>query len=319
MDAWLLTDGRAGNVNQCLGLAEALGFAPVPKVIEVGLPWSRLPAAWWPRPLAAQRGADRLDPPWPRVVLATGRTAFAPAAEIRRLSAGATVAIAIQNPRMDPTRFDLVVAPAHDRVAGANVIATVGAPHRVTRARLDEAASRFRALIDPLPRPRAAVLIGGAGTRYRFHRRSVAVLAAQLAALCDRQGVGLMVTTSRRTPPAVAAMLRRALAGKAAVLWTGDGDNPYFAFLAAADYVLVTPDSVSMPSEAASTGRPIYVLDMPGGGGRNALFLARLAELGVSRRFAGRLDPPWSYPPLDVTADAAAAIRARLGARIQAG
>ncbi len=314
---WLVTDGKVGIVNQCLGLAEALGLDVAQKVMDVRVPWRWLPARWWPWPLAAQRaGADSLAPPWPDVIIVCGRRAFAPVAEIRRRSAGRTIAIAVQNPVMDPARFDLVVAPAHDGLSGPNVVVTEGAPHRVTRARLEAAAARFGAALEGLPRPRVAVLIGGSTPRYRFDEPRAEALAAQLAGLVERHGAGLMVTTSRRTPGVVVAALQRALTGKPAALWTGTGDNPYFAYLALADAVVATPDSVSMISEAAFTGRPIYVVDMPGGGGRNAVFLDRMARLGVTRPFAGRLEAPWAYPAMDVTGSAAAEIRARLGARL---
>jgi mitochondrial fission protein ELM1 len=67
----------------------------------------------------------------------------------------------IQNPKVPRQRFDLIAAPLHDGYTGANVINTFGAVHSVTPKRPAEAAQSFAARIEPLPRPRIAVLLGG--------------------------------------------------------------------------------------------------------------------------------------------------------------
>ncbi|MBV8168919.1 MAG: mitochondrial fission ELM1 family protein, partial [Alphaproteobacteria bacterium] len=99
---WVVCDDKQGITNQCVGIAEAVGVAPIVKYSRPRLLWRYLPAAWWPMPLAAQRAdADPLRPPWPQLLITAGRSAFAPAVEIKRRSQGRTVLVAIQNPRMD--------------------------------------------------------------------------------------------------------------------------------------------------------------------------------------------------------------------------
>src|SRR3546814_15726728 len=73
-----------------------------------------------------------------------------------------------------------------------------------------------------------------------------------------------MVTPSRRTGPDNEAILRARLAGLPAEIWDGEGENPYFAYLGLADAILVTADSVNMVCEAASTGKPVYVIALDG-------------------------------------------------------
>ena len=90
--------------------------------------------------------------------------------------------------------------------------------------------------------------------------------------------------------------------------------NPYFAFLATADVILVTEDSANMPAEAAATGRPVYLLDMDGRQARKQRFHAELAERGIARRFEGRLET-WSYAPLRETERLAAEVLRRMDAR----
>ena len=120
-----------------------------------------------------------------------------------------------------------------------------------------------------------------------------------------------MVTPSRRTGPRNEAALRQALSGVPAAIWDGTGENPYFAYLAHADAILVTPDSVSMVSEACATGKPVFVVgDVPPSGKLRA-FHDGLAAGGMTRPFTGRLET-WHYAPLDETARVAHLVRERL-------
>ena len=109
-------------------------------------------------------------------------------------------------------------------------------------------------------------------------------------------------------------LLQDRLAGLPAAIWDGAGDNPYFAYLGLADAFIVTADSVSMISEAAVTGKPVYILELPGRGGKFAAFHADMAAKGVTRPFTGEF-ARWSYPQADDMARAAAAIRRLLAER----
>ncbi len=309
---WVLSDGKAGAETQSLGLAEALGLVPEVKRLAVRAPWRWLPPALWLAPLAAPgSGGAGLAPPWPDLVIACGRLTAAPAAALRRAGRGAIRAIQIQDPQLDLRHFDLVVAPAHDRLAGANVLTTLGALHRATPGRLAAAAARLTPRLEALPQPRVAVLIGGDSKVHRMTPKIARRLGRDLAALARTRGAGLMVTVSRRTGLEAAAALRTALQGVAADFWDGRGENPYFGYLGLADAVLVTEDSVTMASEAAATGKPVHVISLAGGSAKFRRFHQALREAGVTRPFAGKLDS-WSYAPLDETARVAAAVRERL-------
>ena len=315
---WVLTEGHVGMVNQAVGLAEAMGLAPEIKRLAVRTPWKHLPPRLWVKALsAAGPGGDRLEPPWPDLLISCGKRSVAPALAIRRASRGRTFAVHIQTPPVDPGRFDLVVAPAHDRLTGPNVFVTRAAVHRVTPARLEQAAARFAPLLANLPRPLVAVLIGGSNGRHRLTPELTARVAEQLAALSRSRGIGLAVTASRRTGVENEAILRNRLSGASAVVWDGQGENPYFGYLGLADAVVVTADSVSMVSEAVSTGKPVHVVDLPGASRRIGRFHASLRDAGMTRRFDGTLDS-WHYAPPDDTARAAAEVWRRLRDRRQA-
>lgn len=314
---WALTDGRPGNANPARGLAEALGLAPVAKTVRLATPGRWLPPGLWPPGmLGLGAGSDPLAPPWPDLVISCGRKAIGPALEIRRRSGGATRAVHIQHPRINPSRFDLVVCPAHDRLQGPNVVVTVGTVHGLTRATLDAAAAAWKDRLGVVPRPRVAVLIGGTSKAYRMDAPTGRRIGTDLARLVAQTGAGLMLTLSNRTEAAAAAEIRSALAGTGAWIWDGRGDNPYRGMLGLADHVLVTADSVNMMSEAAATGRPVYTLELPAAGSTAKFerFRESMAAAGVLRPFEGRLED-WSYEPPDDTARAAERVRALFSAR----
>jgi mitochondrial fission protein ELM1 len=313
---WVLHDGKPGMASQALGLAEATGFPFVEKRLTVRRPWDRLAPLLWVAPLhAARAGGRRLAPPWPDLVVGCGRNTVRPALAIRRASGGRTVAAHVQDPHYRRAAFDLLVVPEHDRLRGARVLVTSGAVHRVTPHRLAAERGRFPALA-ALPRPVLGVLIGGASRAYRFDLGRLAAIADSVAAAVRRSGGSAVVTPSRRTGAAGLAVLRERLAGVPGAIWDGSGDNPYYAYLAVADALLVTADSVSMISEAAATGKPVHILTLDGGDAKFARFHAAMQQAGVTRSFRGAIEH-WSYAQPDDTARAGAALRELVLARLR--
>ncbi len=306
--ASILSEGYVGLENQALGLAEAAGLAALTCRIVPRPFWSRLPARVWPRPLTAVDGLDGIAD---GLIIAAGGTAASVAAALKRRDHRPVVQV--QNPRLPLERFDLVVVNRHDEITGPNVIVTRTALHRATAPRLAQArldwSDRLRAIAEG--RPLVAVLLGGSNGRLRFDRPVAEILAAQLAAMAGRDAVAVAVTPSRRTDPDVAATFRQAIEPRGGV-GDGEGDNPYFGLLAAADAIVVTADSISMVSEAVATAAPVLVADLPGRSRRIGLFLRGLREAGRIRSFAGRLER-FHAQPLDDTPQAGQEMRRRLG------
>jgi mitochondrial fission protein ELM1 len=307
--AWVLHDGKAGMASQALGLAEATGFSFIEKRLGIRFPWVYLPPQLWFLPFraAGDTGAS-LRPPWPDLVIACGRNAAMPALAIRRAGGRHTVVAQIQDPGIGRAEFDLLVVPEHDRLRGPRVIVTRGAVHRVTQARLAAERDRFPALAR-MPRPILSVLMGGTNGAYRLTLRRVDEIAEAIAGILRSVGGSVLVTPSRRTGAAGLALLRERLEGLSTAIWDGFGENPYFAYLALADAVLVTADSVSMISEAAATGKPVHILDLDGGNAKFARFHEAMRGAGITRPFSGRIES-WSYSVPDDTARAGAALRA---------
>ena len=307
---WAISDGRAGLANQVHGLAEAVGLPVVTKTVHPRLPWTLLPVTQWPAPFKAlDASSSPFEPPWPKVAIGCGWRSIPYVLAIKRLS-GETFTIQLQDPRIDPKRFDLVVPPEHDDLTGANVEAIIGSPNAITSAKLDTAAAQWRAKLGALKQPRIAVLIGGKSNSHRFGEDDARRLAAQLKDLAAR--FGLVITTSRRTGEAQTRIIKDALVGTSAFVWDGTGDNPYFGLLALADVILVTSDSTNMAVEAAATGKPVYIVDLPGGDSKFTRLHAELEQRGIARKFTGEI-AQWTYEPLNETARIAALIRKKIG------
>lgn len=306
---WVVTDGKPGMENQCLGLAEELRVEPVVKRVVLRSPWRELgPFFRLGGRFAADSRGDPIAPPWPDLLIGSGRQSIIPSLVARRCSRGRTFTVQIQDPVISPRHFDLVIVPRHDRVRGSNVLVTLGALHRVTAERITEAANRATPRLAHLPRPLVAVLIGGSNAAYRLTPTVMGDLAEQLERMARRNRAGLLITCSRRTGSDNEAILRARVRDLPGEMWDGTGENPYFAYLGLADAIVVTADSVSMVSEACSTGKPVYVVDLEGGSGKFQAFHETLHDDGFTRPFSGTIDS-WHYPPLADTAQVAAEVR----------
>ncbi len=315
LSCWVVTDGKPGMENQCLGLAEAMDLEPEVKRVRLRPPWRDLsPYVRWLDWFAVSALGDSIAPPWPDILIGTGRQSIVPSVMCRRRSHGRTFTIQVQDPVVRAGLFDLVVVPEHDRLRGRNVLVTRGALNRVTSKRLERAATRHAAPIAALPHPRVAVLIGGSNAAYQLTPTVTGDLADQLVQMSRGTGAALMVTASRRTGADNEAILRARLRDVPSLVWDGAGENPYFSFLAHADAIIVTSDSVSMVSEACATGKPVHVVMLDGGSRKFDAFHASLTDAGITRRFNGRLEF-WSYEPLRETERIAAEIRSRLADR----
>lgn len=318
---WVLADDRPGNANQALGVAEALGLPFTVKPLAFNR-LGRLPNPLLGASLVHLRAesARAICPPWPDVVIAAGRRAAPVARAIKRRVGGRAFLVQCMWPGPPAADIDLIATPAHDRrVARANLIHTIGAPHRVTPARLRAEAEAWRDRLEPLARPRLAVMVGGSTARHRFTPALAAALGQRVAELARRAGGALMVTTSRRTDAAAKAALFARLDDTAATFdWEGGGDNPYFAYLALADAVIVTGDSTAMCAEACATGHPVYIDAPPAHtAAKHKRLHDKLYELGHARPLDAALGPDgladWRYPPLDDAAIIAREIIRRAG------
>ena len=298
---WVLADPRAGTAAQAVGIAERLGR-----------PFRTLDLAWgrWallPLPLPTLLGlADRsaFRPPWPRLVISAGRRSAPVALWLKRRGAG--VVHCMRAPGSGG--FDLHVVGAHDRMPPApNRLEILGAAHRISPARLAEARGRFAALA-ALPSPRVALLLGGPVRGQGLAPGIAAQLGGRIAGFAG----SVMATASRRTGAAATAALADTLASAPHRLhaWGSTDENPLLGFMAWADLLVVSGDSVSMLSEALVTAAPVFIAPLGDEGPRHLALHQSLYAAGQARPLA---DAPASFArdPRDEVGRVAAEIMQR--------
>lgn len=270
LSCWVISDGRRGIENQAWGLAEAASRQRPLDIEKHILKANRAFGAAAPLMQFAIKSklADyKLPMCTPDIAIGCGRQAIAALLAVKKTDPGCFT-VYIQDPKIACDRFDLVIAPEHDALTGRNVETMLGAPNLITRDKIVKETLAFEDKLISLPMPRAACLIGGPSKTYQF---SKADHDSHLAALRDlsAKGYSLLITTSRRTPD-WAIESYKALSEELPYvsLYSGDGLNPYFAFLGGADIILVTAESTNMLTEACSTGKPVFLLPLSGKAGK---------------------------------------------------
>ncbi len=262
---WLLASPHAGDNAQLNALARALGWPVITKKLsfnglETLVRLSRLPLL-----TGLNRSAsDELVPPWPVLLLASGRPNEAIARWIRKHANPASKIVYIGTPFSGLDEFDLVITtPQYALPRAPNVLHLTLPLHAVTSTRLAEAKQNWHDRLANLPNPVTTLLVGGSSGPYVFTEAA----ARRLAAAVNARGGSVLMTTSARTPPGVAAILKSEIKLPNVVhAWRADdSDNPFLAFLAWADEIIVTADSISMTAEAIATGKPVHLFDIEQG------------------------------------------------------
>ncbi|MDJ0945192.1 MAG: ELM1/GtrOC1 family putative glycosyltransferase [Kiloniellales bacterium] len=284
---WLVLGDKLGDNAQAEAIAEALG-----------LPCERKALRFKPRYRHAkpifraslhhleETASDRLEPPWPDLILTVGRRPSMAALWARRQSGGRSRLVLIGRPKRHAEEFDLIISTPQYLIPDRDNVVRLGLPlMRADPAAIRSEAARWQGRIGALPRPLTAVLVGGPTKPFRLNAEVARDLVAKVAETLGREGT-LFFSTSRRTPPEVVDTLEAALPANAELFrWqTERRDNPYLALLGLADRCVVTADSTSMMVEALRAGRPLVIYPLPTGDG--GLHRAITHALGPSKAAA---------------------------------
>jgi mitochondrial fission protein ELM1 len=315
-ECWAITDSAAGNQRQALALAERLGLPIRHLILEPRAPWSWLAPKLTMGGLLALRADQRplFAPPWPSVAIGCGRTSALFTRQLRGLSHGQCYTVQILDPRIDPANWDAVMAPRHDQLQGANVLAPMGSLNPVDDDWLADGRDSCPALAE-LPQPRVGVLLGGPRKGIVLDTRYAGQLANHLVNRHRREGGSLLVLASRRTPAVLIELFRQTFHAIPGLVWAGpdDGSNPYPGVLGWADRLVVTPDSVNMLSEACAVGCPVHTYAIAPLPARIKRFHAALREAGLLHDVDA--DTPARQPPLRETSALADELCRRIRAR----
>ncbi|KAL8505132.1 hypothetical protein ACS0TY_016370 [Phlomoides rotata] len=273
---------------------------------------------------------DTFDRDGPVLVVASGRDTISVASSVKQLVPENVFLVQIQHPRSRLHRFDLVITPDHDyyplmpeaqqqipfflrrwvtprEPPDKHVVLTVGALHTADSAALRSAASVWHDEMSLLPKPLLVVSIGGPTRHCRYGSDLATQLTASLKSVLPSCG-SVRMSFSRRTPKTVSDVVLTELSNHPKVyIWNGEDPNPHMGHLAWADAFVITADSVSMLSEACSTGKPVYVIGAERCTWKFSHFLKSLQRIGAVRPFTGskNISEKWEYPPLCDTKKAA--------------
>lgn len=310
----IVTPDKAGHEVICRGVAQALGGDVASLQVQprgvYGLmaPWGLGdPRTMFPDPL-------------PDIALGSGRTAAPALRALKKRSGGKTFIAFLHDPRAKRAAFDMIWAPNHDKLEGANVISTLSSPHTLSPALIADARANPDPRIATLKSPRLALLLGGPSSSFKYESTDVDELA-RLARTAVEQGYSVMVTPSRRTPAGLTRVIADVIGDlpeDRRFIWTGEGRNPFLQMIANADAIVVTADSVNMVGEAAATGASVHLFTPTGRPRKTKIFLDGMIASGAVRPWSGRIEQ-WAYDPIDATGFIAGEIARRYQAFHAAG
>lgn len=266
---WALLDNRMGSVNVIRGVLAQFSddeFEVIEKKI-VYTPLAKLPNLLKGASLLgiSKESKDSLTEPFPDLVISGTRRTAPVARWIKKHSHGKTKIVQMLHPGpySGIADFDAVFVPEHDKgkTKCSNIVYTVGSPTRTTEKALAEARAKWEPIFAELPKPWTTVIVGGAVKGKPFSLDNARGFAEEVLKLKKENGGSILITDSWRTGEEPRKLIMEILKDIPAYtfLWGEKKDNPYMGYLACADDIIVTGDSVSMTCESCGTGRPVYV------------------------------------------------------------
>jgi len=292
----LLTEGMHGMISQVEGLAKALNLEFIHEKIELNNFWKFIPPKFTPVQSYAFKNVidQKFD-----IVISCGRKSVIPSIYLKRKYKNKIMNIHIQDPKVSLNNFDYIVAPEHDELEGNNVLITKGAIHYLTTSELNVNASYLKPRI--ISEKIVSFIIGGPNKYYDYNKKTIEDIFCKIKENFINKGYQLILIPSIRTPQNV---IDKALDyfDKNQVIITDVDKKAYLSSLYLADHIVVTCDSTSMISEAAMTGKPIYIAQMPAikNNYRFKKFFSLFESLNIIKNLENSVDK-WNYEKLDET------------------
>ena len=294
LKALLLTQGMHGMVSQVEGLARALGLTYKHQSIKLKYLWSLLPPKLTPISENLVKEKFVCDS---KVIISCGRKSVIPSIALKKRLGKEIFTIHVQDPKVSLKHFDLVISPEHDNVKGDNVLTTKGAIHYLTKKEIKDNSNYLD--IKKEKRKLVAFIIGGPNKYYNYNDQTIHQLFTKIKTLFTPDKYKIIIVPSYRTPEKIIKKAFDTFNFNHIVIKTVD-KKAYLSALALADISVVTCDSTSMISEAAITGKPVYISMMkPNKNNRRfKKFYSLLTNLGVTRELKDSVEE-WSYESLN--------------------
>ena len=253
----LLTEGMHGMISQVEGLAKALDLEFIHEKIELNNFWKLIPPRFTPVQSYAFKNNINKDF---NIIISCGRKSVIPSIFLKRKYKNQIMNIHIQDPKVSLDNFDLIVVPEHDGLEGKNVLKSKGAIHYLRNNELKENENYLKSKINK--KKVVALIVGGPNKYYDYNQKSIKELLWWILEIIDFNNYQLIFIPSMRTPQKVIDIANEVF-DKNQIIIPDVDKKAYLSSLKLADHIVVTCDSTSMISEAAMTGKPIYVAQMP--------------------------------------------------------
>lgn len=252
----LLTEGMHGMISQVEGLAKALDLDFTHEKIELSSFWKLIPPSL--TPVKDFVFKNKIDQNF-NIVISCGRKSVIPSIFLKKKFGNKIMNIHIQDPKVQLKNFDCIIAPEHDGLSGSNVLISKGAIHYLRHKELDENENYLKVRIkkDKL----VTLIIGGPTRYYNYNKLEIQNIFAKIEKNFIQKGYQLILIPSMRTPKNIVQSAKNFFDKDQIIIDTVE-KKAYLSSLKIADHIVVTCDSISMISEAAMTGKPIYVAQM---------------------------------------------------------
>ena len=294
----LLTEGMHGMISQVEGLAKALDIDFTHHKVELNHLWKFIPPNLSP---VSQNVFKKIDHDDFDVIISCGRKSVIPSIHLKNTANKKVFNIHIQDPKVDLNNFDFIVAPEHDAIQGQNVISTKGAIHYLTENEISENKDYLNSFIKKDQRKIWTLILGGPTKYYDYSTKNMKHIFTSLYKLLKKHNFQLVVIPSMRTPINTIHYAKEFFGENHTVIMNVD-KKAYLSALALSENIVVTCDSSSMISEAALTGKPIYVANIlpKKNDKRFQRFRTLFRELNITRNLGEEIEN-WTYEKLDET------------------
>ena len=305
----LLTQGMHGMISQVEGLAKALEIDFTHHTVELNNFWRVIPPKLTP---ISQSVYKKINQSEFDLIISCGRKSVIPAIHLKKNSKKKVFNVHIQDPKVNFSHFDFIVAPEHDSIKGQNVINTKGAIHYLTEEEIFKNKDYLNSFIKKDQRKICSLILGGPTKYYDYTSENIKNIFFNLNNLLKKNDYQLIVIPSMRTPKNSINHAKEYFGEKHTILDTVD-KKAYLSALSMSESIVISCDSSSMISEAALTGKPIYVANISPkrNDKRFQKFRNLFRELNIIRNL-GEEEENWNYQKLDETNRVAKIIKQKI-------
>ena len=292
----LLTEGMHGMISQVEGLAKGLEIDFIHEKIELNNFWKLFPPKF--TPINSFVFKNKIEKNFD-IIISCGRKSIIPSIYFKKKFKNKVMNIHIQDPKVSLNNFDYIIAPEHDGLIGKNVLVTKGAIHYITEDDLIKNQSYLKPKINK--EKVVTMIVGGPNKYYDFNDNIIENIFLNVQNDFIDKGYQLIFIPSMRTPKNIIEKAVNFFNEKQIIIKNID-KKAYLSSMKLADHIIITCDSTSMISEAAMTGKPIYVAQMPSirKNDRFQNFYKLFKSLNIIRDLEKTIDN-WNYTKLNET------------------